>query len=196
MNDFIANFIIIAATVIGTAAFASQYLHVNGTRKTNGLSGWTYTLFLGSSFAWVVYGANQNIEIYFFSSFVSVFIGLGILAHLYKVSKVRHKMQLYGFSFGLVLAGLLYFVPEYSGWIGMGYATLARMPQYMHLIKDKKLDGLSPFAYFLFLFSYSLTFIYAYYYNLTPLIVNSTIAVLSVVFLLFMVAKKSTRAYN
>lgn len=197
MNDLVANILVLIAQIVVIFAVLSQYIHII-SKKNNikGLSGWTYTLITGSTIAWGIYGVRQGIEVFYYTSFIVLLIEFSILGHLYVSSKLRRRMEIYAISVGLSLAFLLYRYPEYSGWIGLVYTALARLPQYKHLLVDRNLRGISTLAHTLFIIANTLTIIYATHFTLLPVVLSASLAIGSSIFLLFMVAKKSIRPYN
>lgn len=196
MNEFTAQILVLVAQLIIVCATLSQYVHIIVSKNVKGLSGWTYTLITGSTIAWGIYGVNQGIKAFYFTSFILAFIELAIIGHIYAVAKIRRRMEIYALSVGVSLTFLLLKYPQYAGWIGLVYVALARLPQYRHLIFDKNLKGISPLAHCFFITAATLGIIYANYFKLTPVIISSTLSIFSSSFSLFMVAKKSVRAYN
>lgn len=196
MNRTLAEILIVIAQLVAISAMLSQYLHIISSKNIKGLSGWTYTLITGSTVAWGVYGVSQGIKVFYFTSFIAALIDFSILGHLYSVSKTRRRMELYAFLVGVSLTFILVEFSYLAGWIGLVYIALARLPQYKHLLEDRNLNGISPLAHCLFISAGIITFIYANYFNLVPVIFSSMLSIFSSTFSLIMVAKKSIRPYN
>jgi uncharacterized protein with PQ loop repeat len=196
MNDFTAQILVLLGQLIVILATLSQYVRIIVNKNVKGLSGWTYTLITGSTIAWGIYGIGQGIKVYYFTSFILALIELGIVGHIYVVAKLRRRMEFYAISVGVSLTFLLLQYPKYAGWIGLVFLTLARLPQYKHLIFDKNLKGISPLAHCFFIIAAFLGLVYANYFNLLPVTISAIISIASSSFSLIMLAKKSVRAYN
>lgn len=196
MNDFIAQGLVLTSQAVFITATLFQYLKIISTKTTKGLSGWTYTLFTGSIIAWGVYGLKEEQMIFFFAHLISALICFSVLGHIYAKSKVKRKMEAYVFIVGGGLLFLILTLPNYSGWIGLFYGMIARIPQYKHLFKDSNLRGVSVLSCLLFIIANTLTVAYAMYYEMTSLVVGALLAGASSFFITVMVAKKSVRAYN
>lgn len=196
MSDFVAQSLILVSQTIFIVAMLSQYLKIIATKTTKGLSGWTYTLFTGSIVAWGVYGLRENQMIFFLSHLISALICFSILGHIYTKSKIKRKMEAYVFIVGGGLLLLILTLPNYSGWIGLLYAMIARIPQFKHLFADSNLRGVSVLSCLLFIIANALTVFYAIHYSMTSLVIGALLAAASSFFIMIMVAKKSVRVYN
>ena len=196
MNDFIAQILVVTAQVIIIAAMLSQYIKIVTSKTVKGLSGWAYTLATGSVIAWTVYGYKKGLVVYYISHILTTLIYFGILGHFYNVSRQRRKMEAYAVISGIVLLTFFIILPNYAGWVGLAYTLLARIPQYIHIFKDDNIRGVSSLSYLLLIIACTCTVIYAAYYNLFPMLLSAAITIASSLFIMFMVAKKSLRAYN
>lgn len=196
MNDSIAQILVVVSQAIVIVAQLAQYIKILSTKTTKGLSGWSYTLVTGSVLAWAIYGIKKGIVIFYVSHFISMAICFAILGHLYTKSKIRRKMEVNALIAGSALLLALVTFPEYAGWLGFTYTMMARVPQYKHIFTDNNIRGISLLTHLLFIIVDVCTIIYANYYSLFPLMISAMFAMASSLFIMFMVAKKSVRAYN
>jgi hypothetical protein len=149
-----------------------------------------------SILAWAIYGYKKGLVIFYIAHLVSALICFAILGHLYSISRTRRKMEIYAVLVGLILFLLLYKLPAYTGWIGLTFTMSSRVPQFKHLFTDKNIRGVSILAHLFFIVADIFTIIYSSYYAMWPLLISSATVMASSIFIIFMVAKKSLRAYN
>ncbi len=161
---------IIAGEAFFLSSSFSQLRKLIKTRNTKGLYAPTAALNASGNVAWMTYFTSQRLWVPFstnFAMFVLIVITMGyLLANKKQFLKALISIMI----LGPITAFLIIVYLDFSGWTGMIFNTVASTPWLIHVIRTKKVSGLSERSLYLSTGAMSCVLVYGILVKSTPLI--------------------------
>ncbi len=177
----------------GVVAVAIQVTRTARSKNTRGLSVIKNTLMTSSMVGWFVFGITINI----WPVYVANGLMLPMMVYLlYMLARNNQRKLVFTAAgvCGLILAAVLLLAPPvFAGWIAVIFMTCALSPQLYKAIKDKKIDGISRNAEYVWLSVGVTTFWYAYILRVMPLVLAGVFGTLYSCCILYLVQRKHPR---
>jgi uncharacterized protein with PQ loop repeat len=166
----IENVLIIAGEAFFVFSSYSQLRKLIRTHNPRGLFAPTTTLNAAGNVAWIMYFISQNLWVPVFTNVIMLILTVSILALLLSNKKQFTKGLVSIVILGPLTSFIIVRFPDFSGWTGMIYNTIAATPWLVHVVTTKRVSGLSERSLFLSTGAMTCVLIYGIMTNATPLI--------------------------
>jgi len=164
------NILIISAEAFWIFSNYSQLKKLIITRNTRGLYAPTQVLNGAGNIAWAFYFGIQKLWVPLSTNIIMLLLTTITLGYLLGNKKHFIKGLISIAIIGPITALLIIKYPDFSGWTGMIFNTIASTPWLIHVIKTKKTSGLSEKSIYFAIGAIICTFTYAILISSVPLI--------------------------
>jgi uncharacterized protein with PQ loop repeat len=166
----IENALIIAGEAFFLSSSYSQLRKLIKTRNTKGLYAPTAALNASGNVAWMTYFTSQRLWIPLSTNFAMFVLTMITMGYLLANKKQFLKALISILILGPITAFLIIVYPNFSGWTGMIFNTIASTPWLIHVIRTKKVSGLSERSLYLSTGAMSCVLAYGILVKSAPLI--------------------------
>jgi uncharacterized protein with PQ loop repeat len=139
----IENLLIIVGESFFVFSSFSQLRKLITTRNPRGLFAPTTALNAAGNIAWIMYFISQNLWVPIITNAVMFVLTVSVLGLLLSNKKQFAKGLISIAVLGPLTALIIIKFPDFSGWTGMIFNTIASTPWLIHVVTTKRVSGLS-----------------------------------------------------
>lgn len=156
-----------------------QIMKLVRTRDPSGLSPTTNVLQAAANVAWITYFLSIQLWYPFATNFVLFTINAVILYFVLTDKKLFKRALLAIAIISPITSLILIQFPSLSGWLGVVYGVIASTPWLVHVLRTKKLRGISIKSLWLSQIALGCTLTYALLIGSLPLMTGCTLGLLN-----------------
>jgi uncharacterized protein with PQ loop repeat len=145
----IENALIISGELFFVFSSYSQLRKLIKTRNPRGLFAPNVALNASGNIAWIMYFISQGLWVPIITNIIMLILTVIILGLLLSKKNQFTKGLLSIAIFGPLTATIIIGFPDFSGWTGMIYNTIAATPWLINIVTTKRVSGLSERSLFL-----------------------------------------------
>lgn len=171
-KTIIENILIIAAEAFWIFSNFSQLRKLIKTRNPRGLYAPTQVLNAAGNIAWASYFASKRLWVPLSTNLIMLVLTTITIGYLLKDKKQLAKGLVSIAVIGPIAALVIIKYPDFSGWTGMIFNTIASTPWLFHVVTTKRTSGISGRSLYFALGANLCTLTYAILIGSAPLIVG------------------------
>ncbi len=174
-KTIIENVLIISAEGFWLVSNYSQLQKLIKTRKLKGLYAPNQVLNAAGNIAWATYFFSRHLYVPFITNLTMMLITLTTLFYLLGNKKQFTKGIIAIAVIGPLTSYLLVAYPSMSGWVGVVYNAIASTPWFVHVLRTKRVSGISERSIYFSLSAMLTTLSYGILISSIPLITGCVI---------------------